>query len=1233
MKKIVSISFALVVVVAGGLLLGPGLIDWNQYKPEIISRLQDATGHDYAIDGQIDMALLPMPQVKLEKLSIRMPQEQGGKTVVSLDMAAVNVELMPLLQKQIVVKSVELIKPAFNLGIAADGTPLWMTAVLQEKLDAGKSANGTPKKESGNALSEAVALNEVRISEGSFSYNDARKGSELSMDKIDLSIQGESLKGPYKVEGKINYMGQPVRLSGKSGKIGDPTAAFPVQADIQLVDGATTLLYSGVVALNPSFELQGETTLKSSNFSEALKAVTGVANPALAKTVSATGLLTFNQQGIDYKNMAVSYAGAEAAGNVSLRGLKRDGGQPLEATVTLKSVKSFKLDPLLPTATAKANKGAGFIPATLGLPVDMRANIDIAASAIEFKGASFSDVSLSASLGARDIRGTLKAVTSGQGKIDNRYTLAAGSVSRTDKGGVILSDLSLMVEGTMQSSVPQALVKPFVTAEQLKGLGNLLTTPATAAYKATVSPDSLKVSGGKINLLDTDLLLDFAYTKAKEGGRDHVTVGTKAETLDGDAWLKRIQPPAKEATAPAPTVSGKKIDIAALSKKLSLPFDLDADLSFGSLILQGQTYDKVAFKGKLSGKTLMIDTAGLESTGGNRLIVAGTVGDITSLKDVDLTIQGKTPDTHKMLESFKVDTKKLPAGIGPSELLAEFKGQPDNLSFVANVKALKGSAEASGILDNLMTTPKVSNLTLRVKHPSYVDVARIFNPAFKSSVGMSKTLDVYASMNRQGNLYSFKDLQASVGPSTLTGLVTFDAGAARPKLTAELSAGDLALSDIVGYEKKARSVQARAGENARWSRNALNVGWMRKYDADIKLTAKSLSWVNWRIDSAVLEAGLNNGLLDVSRLTGGLYGGNIVADASVSAPASERDPLVISASTKLSNVSLESFVSSFSGAQLVKARGKVNLDATIETAGISPSALIFGLRGKGTTTGENLIFEGFDLARVSRTLVQPSSSLKENVVALLDTSMAGGQTSFDTLDGAFTIIEGVVNFDKLLLAGEAAVVNTTGKINLPLWTMDLENIITLTEPADAPPLKTSFRGPLDSPGKTIGKSAMDSYIGNQVEKAIGDAIFDKLKDKGLVQPAEPGAAKPQNAGDIFQNILQQQLAPKAQPQAAPAPAPAPEPVTEIIAPQSREAVPAEDTMSINAEPLTAPVEVPPTEAAPVDASASEPASGSSAVVEERVVEPAAESSSAATPEPEVTPEDAIGDLIQILTDQ
>ena len=1271
MKKIISIVLLLIVLAVGGLILGPSFINWDKYKPEIISQLQAATGHEYAIAGKIELAIVPMPRLKLEQLSVGMPAALGGGTIVSLDKAAVNVELAPLLQKQIVVKSVELVKPVFNLGVRADGTAIWMTPELQKKMDAGKAVSTQAQNATGNAVDmgrafgNAISLNEIKITEGSFSYSDARKGTKTALDKINLDIQAGSLFGPYTIEGNVDYNGQPVTLTVKSTKVADLNAAIPLQAEFHLASGGTVASYSGIVATKPALELQGETGLKTNNLSEALKAITGTANPALAKSVNVTGILTYNDVGVDYKNMVLNFAGTEVAGSIVARNLKKEAGKPLDVTVSLKAEKPAQLDALMPPKAADAKK-SGFLPENIALPMDMRLKADVTAKSAVFKGATFSDITLSAVLSDKDISGAVKAVTPGQGKIDSTYKLAAGSLSRNDKGGVLLSDLSLTLEGSAQASVPQALAKPFLPADALKSVGNLLTTPASAAYKLNIDPDLVKIENANISMLDTDMALSGSFKPKKAGGRDMLTLVASAASLDGDEWMTRLQPPKQEATAPATTTEKKKVDVAGMAKKLTLPMDLDASVSVGSLKYGGETYDKVLFKGKLISNKLTIESAGLAAEGGNSLTIAGTIGDVSALKDVDLTIQGKTPDTEKTLQAFKVDTKNMPKSIGASEVLAELKGQPDNLSFVANAKALKGTVEASGVLDDLMTdAPKVSNLTIRVKHPNYVELARIFSPNFKSSVAMDKNLDVYTSMTRQGSVYALKDFQATIGPSTITGQVSFDSSGVRPKLTAAISAGDLALSDILGYEKKSKgTVQAVTptnSENVRWSRNAINVDWMRKYDADVKITAKSLTWVNWRMDNAVLETKLDNGVMTVSRLNGGLYGGNINANATVTAPADTRAPLAVTATTKLTDVSLESFVSSFSGSQLVKARGSINLDASVESAGVSPAALIFGLKGKGTSTGKDIVFEGFDLARVSRTLVQPSSSMTENITSLLDTSMTGGQTAFETLDGSFTISEGVINFDKLLLTGTAATVNTLGKVNLPLWTVDLENSIKLVEPADAPPLKTSFRGPLDNPGKTFGRSALDSYVGNRLQSIIGETIQDKLQDKGILDKV-PGAATPQSAGDVIQNLIQQKTAPKgstvttpttpsgstitpstplspAAQQGAPvapaAPAPAPAPAAVEVAPVAPAPVaPAPEAAAPVVVPQAAPAAV---ETAPAPAQAAPQV----APVEAAPVAPAATEATpapAASPDAPATPttpaaDDPIGNLIEGLTDQ
>ncbi|HEY0901509.1 MAG TPA: AsmA family protein, partial [Micavibrio sp.] len=348
MKKIISIVLLLLVVLVGGLILGPSMVDWNKYKPEILSQLRQLTGHEYGIAGNIELAIVPQPRVKIDGLSVGMPQNLGGSTIASLERVAVNVELMPLLQKQIVIKSVELVKPVFNLGVRADGTAVWMTPELQAKLDAGKAVTAEPRRAAGDALAHAIALHQIRIKEGSFSYSDEAKKTSTALDQINLDIEGGSLFGPYKIEGQVAYKNQPVTVAIKTTKVADFNAAIPVQAQFNLPSGGTVLTYSGVVATKPSLEVQGEAAFKTNSLAEVIKALTGTINPALAKPLKVTGILTYNTAGADYKNVALNIAGSEATGSVMIKNIAKDAGTPMDVVLSLKS-DQLSLDDLWPS--------------------------------------------------------------------------------------------------------------------------------------------------------------------------------------------------------------------------------------------------------------------------------------------------------------------------------------------------------------------------------------------------------------------------------------------------------------------------------------------------------------------------------------------------------------------------------------------------------------------------------------------------------------------------------------------------------------------------------------------------------------------------------------------------------------------------------------------------------------------------------------------------------------------
>ncbi|MBI4030251.1 MAG: AsmA family protein [Proteobacteria bacterium] len=575
--------------------------------------------------------------------------------------------------------------------------------------------------------------------------------------------------------------------------------------------------------------------------------------------------------------------------------------------------------------------------------------------------------------------------------------------------------------------------------------------------------------------------------------------------------------------------------VKAVVEKISLPFDLDLNASLKNVRLKGREYAAINAIVGLDSKKLEIKTLDLQDKGGNSLLASGAIGELKTLKDIDMSVQGKTSDARGLLQGLGVKTDSLPQSVKAAEVVSEFKGHEGDLAFALNLRAANGTLDTSGKLTNVLAKPVISDLTLRLRHPNYVELARMFKPDFSSGVDIRKTLDVFANVKQEGKVYAFSAIQAQIGPAAITGDVRADMSSAKPLITAKVQAGDVPLDKILGHDashKGTRRVTPQKGgaQDVRWSRNAIDTQWMNKFNLDLTGSAQSFSYGPWSFSNAALDVDLNNGVLTITKVSGGMHGGQVNLTGKASSGPNPRDPVSVDGRVSMQNVSLESFVSSFSGSQIVKAKGTISMETNVKTTGLSPAALIFDLEGAGKASGGDLVFEGFDLARLSRTLAQPSSSMTENFTALLDTSMSGGSTKFDTLDSTFTITEGVVNFNKLALVGPDASVNSLGSVNLPLWTIDMESAIQLAEPKDSPPLKAVFKGPLDSPGQTFAKSAMDNYFRGLIGNKVQDAIINKLQDKG-------GG----DTGQVLQGIIggltgqppaPQQQAPEAQQPAA-----------------------------------------------------------------------------------------------------
>lgn len=1093
MKKGLIFLTLFIVSLLAVLVVAPGFIDWNRHKPAIIAKLEENTGHDFKINGPLEFTILPFPKLLIEDLEIA----NGPEQLLTLGRLDVQVELLPLLKGNVNVQNISLIDPVINLSIDREGKMSWMTPTLEDKLSGRQSAQ-TDASGEGDA-SGLIRLDKIAIENGTLVYSDARNDMQETVDGIDLTVKAENLSGPFDVKGDVELRGQNVDFTVNSGRIEKNADTISLSAAFAVDAANTKISYSGVVGTQGGVDLQGEAGFETDNLAALMNAFEMGNNPALAKPVKTAGIFSYTPFGASYRNLRLSVDGQSANGSVSyVPADAADGaGSAAQLEATLRADKAVALGKFVPAAGEK-EKAEGtskpFIPQSITLPVNLDATIDLAFAGITYKDFKAGQTTAKIVKSGRNINLDAGTAIDGTQAIKLNADLDFGALSVSENtGAVTYSDPTL--EYTVNLSVAnEASLAGLVPAETLNAMKPYMGQGLRTNVSGSVTPTKAAITGGTANMNNT--AFDYSGSYTMQSGRDDLVVNVQAAEINIDNWM-----PAAEKQK-----SDKTINVADYTQKLDLPFDVAVVAVSDRIIYGGQQYNDLQLKAGLNGKQLNIERAGLSDSDDNDLLVTGTVGNVVTLENISISVSGKTTDLESLLKSFKYDTSRLPTRVGAAELVSEFRGQPDDLAFTANVKALNGSVEAAGSLADMLKKPVVSNLSLRLRHPSYVEFARLFMPQFESGVGVKKSLDLFASMENNEGVYSFSELKALIGPSTITGSATIDTASEKPAVKLTVQADTLPLDTFLGHRNASKGTtritpQSAQSNTSRWSREPIDVSWMDAFDLDLQATANTLSYGNWTVTKAKLDTVLNGGVLNLQEISGDIYDGSLMMEGELKQSTDPKAPILISGKTVIDKVQLEPFVQSFSGSKLVRARGPVSLNATFGTKGISQSDLVFNLQGTGDMSGENLVFEGFDLARLSRALAEPSSSFSQNFSRVLDASVSGGTTNFDTLEGAYDIQNGVVTFKNLQLTGPEAIVTGEGNVNLPLWTIDLTTNVNLREPEDAPVLKTVFKGPLDNPANTFGRNAMDQYFNKQIEGLVVNPLLEKLQDKGILPSA------------------------------------------------------------------------------------------------------------------------------------
>lgn len=217
----------------------PNFIQWGDYRDRLQAMASETLGAPVEITGDIKFSLLPNPKLNFSNVVVG----TADKPVMTVGAVQAEFSLVDFFRDRYALTRLELIQPAIDLRIAADGG-----------------------LESGVTLGEGVTASNVSVAyaqivDGTVRLADARSGETFSAANVDGELRLEAVRGPFAFQGTAEVGGAPYGLRFATSAMREDETT-QVTAYIRPSDERFTLTAEGDLQLGGAPSFAGKMTYR-----------------------------------------------------------------------------------------------------------------------------------------------------------------------------------------------------------------------------------------------------------------------------------------------------------------------------------------------------------------------------------------------------------------------------------------------------------------------------------------------------------------------------------------------------------------------------------------------------------------------------------------------------------------------------------------------------------------------------------------------------------------------------------------------------------------------------------------------------------------------------------------------------------------------------------------------------------------------------------------------------------
>lgn len=200
------------VIILGGVvaltLMGAGLLVYLVHridlKPEIERVVENATGRNLTIAGDVGVSFWPVIGVRAHEVSLANVPGGRAPSFITARELDIGVEIRPLFEQRIEVRRLVLQRPAIAFEVDEAGAPNWVLAP-QTPPPTPPSAPPAQGEQPAPPPAPSPSLREIRIEDGEASFFDARRASGWSVGEVNLTTAITHMDEPMRLEGRVRY--------------------------------------------------------------------------------------------------------------------------------------------------------------------------------------------------------------------------------------------------------------------------------------------------------------------------------------------------------------------------------------------------------------------------------------------------------------------------------------------------------------------------------------------------------------------------------------------------------------------------------------------------------------------------------------------------------------------------------------------------------------------------------------------------------------------------------------------------------------------------------------------------------------------------------------------------------------------------------------------------------------------------------------------------------------------